>query len=95
MKAIGRDAAVVNLDPANHGDGLPYEPDIDIEDLVSLEVKHLACIAVPSPPSVDDDCAGSPVAGCAGCPTSPLGANFKSEDLNARARDACGHLTLF
>lgn len=39
LKAIGRDAAVINLDPANHGESLPYKPDLDIEDLVSLEVK--------------------------------------------------------
>lgn len=39
LKAIGRDAAVINLDPANHGEGVPYTPDVDIEDLVSLEVR--------------------------------------------------------
>lgn len=38
LKAIGRDAAVINLDPANHGEGLPYTPEVDIEELVSLEV---------------------------------------------------------
>lgn len=39
LKAIGRDAAVINLDPANHGESLPYTPDLDIQDLVSLEVR--------------------------------------------------------
>lgn len=38
LEAIGRDAAVINLDPANHGEGLPYTPAVDIEELVSLEV---------------------------------------------------------
>lgn len=38
LKAIGRDAAIVNLDPANHGEGLPFTPAVDIEELVSLEV---------------------------------------------------------
>lgn len=38
LEAIGRDAAVINLDPANHGGGLPYTPAVDIEELVSLEV---------------------------------------------------------
>ncbi|CAM9824644.1 unnamed protein product [Discosporangium mesarthrocarpum] len=37
LKALGRDAAVVNLDPANYGEGLPYEPVLDIGELVSLE----------------------------------------------------------
>lgn len=40
LKAIGRDAAVINLDPANHGERLPYKADLDIEDLVSLEVMY-------------------------------------------------------
>lgn len=39
LKAIGRDVAVVNLDPANHGESVPYTADVDIEDLVSLEVR--------------------------------------------------------
>ena len=38
MKAIGRDAAVINLDPANHGEGLPYTAAVDIQELVSVEV---------------------------------------------------------
>lgn len=38
LEAIGRDAAVINLDPANHGEGVPYTPAVDIEELVSLEV---------------------------------------------------------
>ncbi|CAM9475789.1 unnamed protein product, partial [Choristocarpus tenellus] len=37
LKALGRDAAVINLDPANYGEGLPYEAELDIGDLVSLE----------------------------------------------------------
>ncbi|CAM9156678.1 unnamed protein product [Ectocarpus fasciculatus] len=37
MKAIGRDAAVINLDPANHGKGLPYTAAVDIQELVSVE----------------------------------------------------------
>lgn len=48
LKAIGRDAAVINLDPANHGEGLPYTPDVDIEELVSLEVRYDNCIAIDS-----------------------------------------------
>lgn len=39
MKAIGRDAAVINLDPANHGEGLPYKAAVDIQELVSVEVR--------------------------------------------------------
>lgn len=39
MKAIGRDAAVINLDPANHGEGLPYTAAVDIQELVSVEVR--------------------------------------------------------
>lgn len=38
LKAIGRDAAVINLDPANHGEGLPYTAAVDIQELVSVEV---------------------------------------------------------
>lgn len=41
LKAIGRDAAVVNLDPANHGEGLLYSAAVDIGELVSLEVGGL------------------------------------------------------
>lgn len=41
LKAIGRDAAIINLDPANHGEGVPYTPEVDIEDLVSLEVNYV------------------------------------------------------
>ncbi|CAM9358364.1 unnamed protein product [Phaeothamnion confervicola] len=37
MTAIGRDCAIVNLDPANHGETLPYKADVDIEELASLE----------------------------------------------------------
>eukprot|EP00752_Nemacystus_decipiens_P007325 g6554.t1 len=37
LKAIGRDAAVINLDPANHGEGLPYTAAVDIQELVSVE----------------------------------------------------------
>ncbi|CAN0520363.1 unnamed protein product, partial [Ectocarpus sp. 12 AP-2014] len=37
MKAIGRDTAVINLDPANHGEGLPYAAAVDIQELVSVE----------------------------------------------------------
>lgn len=50
LKAIGRDAAVINLDPANHGEGLPYTPEVDIEELVSLEVgvRYDSCIDVDS-----------------------------------------------
>lgn len=42
MKAIGRDCCVVNLDPAN--DFLPYDCQIDINELVSVEdvMKHLS-----------------------------------------------------
>lgn len=58
MKAIGRDAAVINLDPANHGEGLPYTAAVDIQELVSVEVRapmarlrlmrnHLACEIAP------------------------------------------------
>ncbi|KAJ3000032.1 hypothetical protein HDV02_000984 [Globomyces sp. JEL0801] len=32
--AIERDHAIINLDPAN--DGIPYKPDIDISDLITL-----------------------------------------------------------
>ena len=39
LKAIGRDAAVINLDPANHGEGLPYTAAVDIQELVSVEVR--------------------------------------------------------
>lgn len=35
LHAAGRKIAVVNLDPAN--DVLPYQPDIDIMELVSLD----------------------------------------------------------
>ena len=35
LGAIGRNVSVVNLDPAN--DNVPYKPDIDIRDLVTLE----------------------------------------------------------
>ena len=35
LLTLGRKVAVVNLDPAN--DTLPYEPDVDINDLISLE----------------------------------------------------------
>ncbi|CAN0409725.1 unnamed protein product, partial [Scytosiphon promiscuus] len=38
MKAIGRETAVINLDPANHGEGLPYAAAVDIQELVSVEV---------------------------------------------------------
>lgn len=41
LKAIGRDAAVINLDPANHGEGLLYSAAVDIGELVSLEVADL------------------------------------------------------
>ncbi|KAI9208539.1 uncharacterized protein BJ171DRAFT_438055 [Polychytrium aggregatum] len=34
-RAIERDVAIVNLDPAN--DGLPYEADIDIAELITLD----------------------------------------------------------
>lgn len=44
MKAIGRDAAVINLDPANHGEGLPYTATVDIQDLVSVEVYTTAVV---------------------------------------------------
>lgn len=40
LKAIGREAAVVNLDPANHGEGLPYTAAVDIQELVSVEVRY-------------------------------------------------------
>jgi len=36
LSALGRDVAIVNLDPAN--DNPPYEAAIDLADLVSLEV---------------------------------------------------------
>ena len=48
LKAIGRDAAVVNLDPANHGEGLPYSPAVDISELVSLEVQYDGARIAPS-----------------------------------------------
>jgi Conserved hypothetical ATP binding protein len=35
MQLLGRQAAVVNLDPAN--DALPYECAVDVRDLISLE----------------------------------------------------------
>ena len=35
LRAIGRSAAIVNLDPAN--DALPYDCAVDISELVSLE----------------------------------------------------------
>lgn len=35
LRATGRKVALVNLDPAN--DVLPYEPDVDIRELVSIE----------------------------------------------------------
>ncbi|KAF8068151.1 Gpn2 [Scenedesmus sp. PABB004] len=35
LAGLGRRVAVVNLDPAN--DGLPYTPDVDVGDLVSVE----------------------------------------------------------
>ncbi|KAG5176591.1 hypothetical protein JKP88DRAFT_159087 [Tribonema minus] len=37
LTALGREVAIINLDPANHGERLPYKPAVDIEDLVSLE----------------------------------------------------------
>jgi len=35
LTAVGRKVALVNLDPAN--DVLPYQPDVDIADLVCLD----------------------------------------------------------
>lgn len=35
LKAIGRNVAIVNLDPANHT--LPFEADVDISELITLE----------------------------------------------------------
>jgi hypothetical protein len=36
LGALGRDVAIINLDPAN--DNPPYEAAVDLADLVSLEV---------------------------------------------------------
>lgn len=49
LEAIGREAAVINLDPANHGEGLPYTPAVDIEELVSLEVCCETSVRCSSP----------------------------------------------
>lgn len=35
LHSIGRKVAIINLDPAN--DGLPYQPAVDISELVHLE----------------------------------------------------------
>ncbi len=35
LKAIGRDVAIVNIDPAN--EGVPYVADVDVGDLIKLE----------------------------------------------------------
>lgn len=35
LNIIGRDVAIVNLDPAN--DSPPHSPEVDIADLVSLD----------------------------------------------------------
>jgi len=35
LKALGRDVAIVNIDPAN--ENMPYEADIDIAELIKLE----------------------------------------------------------
>ena len=35
LKAIGRDVAIVNIDPAN--ENVPYQADIDISELIQLE----------------------------------------------------------
>jgi hypothetical protein len=35
LSALGREVAIINLDPAN--DQLPYEPAVDLSDLISLE----------------------------------------------------------
>ena len=35
LVSLGRKVAVVNLDPAN--ESLPYEPDIDVNELINLE----------------------------------------------------------
>lgn len=49
LRACGRDAAIVNLDPAN--DKLPYTADINIFDLISVQVgRALACV-----PQLDPD----------------------------------------
>jgi predicted PilT family ATPase len=40
LQEMGREVAVVNLDPAN--DSLPYEPEINIAELVNLAV---SCVA--------------------------------------------------
>ena len=35
LKAIGRDVAIINIDPAN--ENIPYKADIDVAELIKLE----------------------------------------------------------
>ena len=46
LQAAGRSCAIVNLDPAN--DALPYEPDVDIRDLISLQAAAEECALGPN-----------------------------------------------
>ena len=46
LQAAGRSCAIFNLDPAN--DALPYEPDVDIRDLISLQAAAEECALGPN-----------------------------------------------
>lgn len=90
LKAIGRDAAVVNLDPANHGEGLLYSPAVDIGELVSLEVGGLL-FPTPLRPKADSRAVellkkNSPFDLCCSC-MQPLLQRFKLRD---KKKPSCG-----
>ena len=46
LQSTGRSCVIFNLDPAN--DALPYEPDVDIRELISLEAAAVECELGPN-----------------------------------------------
>ena len=46
LKAIGREVAIINIDPAN--EQVPYKADVDIADLIKLEEVMERCKLGPN-----------------------------------------------